>query len=198
MTHYKHVVDRIPDRLSLQNLEQRPIESFNEYAQRWWDLATQVQPSLTEKETIMLFMNTLYTPYPEMLVGGITSFDNLVIVDKMIEGAMKSERIEAEEIRGGTVLKDKEKTQAIFLKSEPNKGYTPYPAYPSYPPCYPEINHAAPTPYIYQLPRPAYPPPQIVNHTFMPQTYQTHRSNIENSDQGSKLKSKNTDWTQFS
>ena len=40
VAHYRHVVDATPDRLSLQNLEQKSIESFNEYAQRWWDLAT--------------------------------------------------------------------------------------------------------------------------------------------------------------
>ena len=59
MAHYKHIVDATPDRLSLQDLEQRSTESFNEYAQRWWDLTTQVQSPLTERETIML----LWTPY---------------------------------------------------------------------------------------------------------------------------------------
>ena len=86
MAHYRHVVDATLDRLSLQNLEQKPIESFNKYAQRWW-------------ETIMLFMNTLRAPYLKMLVGGITSFDNLVIAGKMIENAMESRRIEVERQR---------------------------------------------------------------------------------------------------
>ena len=54
VTHYKHVVNTTPDRLSLQNLEQKSAESFNEYAQRWWDLATQVQSPLTERETIKI------------------------------------------------------------------------------------------------------------------------------------------------
>ena len=93
MAHYKYVVDATPDRLSLQYLEQKPTESFNEYAQRWWDFATQVQPPRTERETIMLFMNTLRIPYPKMLVGGVMSFDNLLIAGKMIENVMKSGRI---------------------------------------------------------------------------------------------------------
>ena len=101
----------------------------------------------------MLFMNTLRTLYPEMLMGGVTSFDNLVIVGKMIENAMKSDRIEAEETKEGITLKNEEKAQAVFLESQPNGGYT---SYPSYPPCYLKISHTIPTLYIYQLPRPAY------------------------------------------
>ena len=54
----------------------------------------------------MLFMNTLRAPYPEMLVGGITSFDNLVITGRMIENAMNSGRIEAEETKEGIELKN--------------------------------------------------------------------------------------------
>ena len=133
----------------------------------------------------MLFMNTLRAPYLGMLVRGVTSFDNLVIVGKMIENAMKSGRIKAEEIKGGIMLKNEKESQTVFLKSQPNRRYTPY---PSYPPCYPEINNATLIPYIYQLPRPTYPPAQTVNFAFMPQTHQTHRSDIGNSDRGPKLK----------
>ena len=130
----------------------------------------------------MLFMNTLRAPYLGMLVRGVTSFDNLVIVGKMIENAMKSGKIKAEKTRGGITLKNEEEAQAVFLESQPNEGYTPY---PSYPPCYPEINHTIPTPYIYQLPRLAYPTAQTINLAFNPQT---HQSGIENSDRGPKLK----------
>ena len=37
---YKHVRDTAPDRLSLQILEMKERESFKEYAQRWWDMAS--------------------------------------------------------------------------------------------------------------------------------------------------------------
>ena len=133
----------------------------------------------------MLFMNILRVLYPEMLLEGVTSFDNLVIACKMIENAMKSGKIEAEEIKGGIMLKNEKEAQAVFLKSQPNRRYTPY---PSYPPCYPEINNATLIPYIYQLPRPTYPPAQTVYFAFIPQTHQTHRSSIGNSDRGPKLK----------
>ena len=62
-------------------------------------------------------MNTLHAPYPEMLVGGITSFDNLVIAGKMIENAKKNGRIKAEKTRGGIALKNEEEGQAVFLES---------------------------------------------------------------------------------
>ena len=133
----------------------------------------------------MFFMNTLHAPYLEMLVGSVTSFENLVIAGKMIENAMKNGNIKAEETRGGIALKNEEEAQAVFLESQPNRGYT---IYPSYPPCYPEINHVTPTSDIYQLPWPEYPPTQTVNPVFMPQTHQTHRFSIENSERGLKLK----------
>ena len=81
-------------------------------------------------------------------------------------------------------MNDKE-AQAVFLESRTNRGYT---SYLTYPPCYPEINHATPTPYIYQLSGPTYPSTQTVNPTFMPQTHLTQRFGIENSDPGPKLK----------
>ena len=120
-----------------------------------------------------------------MLVGGITSFDKLVIAGKMIENAMKNGRIEAEDTKEGITLKNEEEAQAVFLENQPNGGYT---LYPSYPPCYPEINNATPTPYIFQLTGPAYPSAQTVSPTFEPQTHQTHQSGIENSNRGPKLK----------
>ena len=52
------------------------------------------------------------------------SFDNLVIVGKMIENTMKSGRIEAEETREGITLKNEEEAQTVFLESQPNKRYT--------------------------------------------------------------------------
>ena len=56
-------------------------------------------------------MNTLHASYPEMLVEGITSFDNLVIIGKMIENALKNGRIEAEETKEGIMLKNEEEAQ---------------------------------------------------------------------------------------
>ncbi|NAW23529.1 hypothetical protein FGF82_23685, partial [Salmonella sp. gx-f9] len=44
MKQYGHVADIAPDRIILQNMEEKHNESFRQYAQRWREVATQVQP----------------------------------------------------------------------------------------------------------------------------------------------------------
>ncbi len=39
MKQYSHVTDMTPDRITLQNLEKKPSESFRQYAQRWREVA---------------------------------------------------------------------------------------------------------------------------------------------------------------
>ncbi|KAL4348719.1 hypothetical protein GQ457_17G013990 [Hibiscus cannabinus] len=93
---YKHVLDMVPDRLTLQNIGKKDKESFREYAQRWRDIAAQVQPPLLEKETTTLFINSLEsTPmYYARLVGSTTrDFADLVTAGEAIERAIKSERL---------------------------------------------------------------------------------------------------------
>ncbi|KAA3487626.1 Gag-pro-like protein [Gossypium australe] len=46
MKQYGHVTDMTPDRITLQNMEKKQNESFRQYAQRWREVATQVQPPL--------------------------------------------------------------------------------------------------------------------------------------------------------
>ncbi|KAL4281923.1 hypothetical protein GQ457_03G017610 [Hibiscus cannabinus] len=50
LEQYKHVSDMVPSRTVLQTMEQRANESFRQYAQRWRDVAAQVQPPLLENE----------------------------------------------------------------------------------------------------------------------------------------------------
>ena len=40
--NYRHVMELAPDRLSLQNMEKKPTETFREYAQSWRDIAIRV------------------------------------------------------------------------------------------------------------------------------------------------------------
>ncbi|KAA3462638.1 RNA-directed DNA polymerase (Reverse transcriptase), Ribonuclease H-like protein [Gossypium australe] len=63
MKLYNHVIDMTPDRIMLQNMEKKQSKSFRQYTQRWREVATQVQPPLLEKETTMLFINTLKAPF---------------------------------------------------------------------------------------------------------------------------------------
>ncbi|XP_017970383.1 PREDICTED: uncharacterized protein LOC108660641 [Theobroma cacao] len=95
VAQYKHVTNMALDRLSLQNMEKKPTESFKEYAQRWRNMASQVQPPLIEKETTVMFVNTLRAPYYERLVGSATkNFADMVISGEMIETTIMQGKIE--------------------------------------------------------------------------------------------------------
>ena len=63
------MLDVAPDRFTLQSMEKKPEESYNEYAIRWKAVASQVQPPLTHKETNSYFVDTLPSPYYDMLIG---------------------------------------------------------------------------------------------------------------------------------
>ena len=85
-------------------------------------MVSQMQPPITDKEVIMIFMNTLRDPYHDKLVGNATlNFTNLVISGEMIEYAIKSGRIDAKRKEEGVVQKN-ERTQAIFLGSQLSGG----------------------------------------------------------------------------
>ncbi|XP_050914773.1 uncharacterized protein LOC127129670 [Lathyrus oleraceus] len=63
LRQYKYNLDMAPNRMQLQNLSQKGSESFKEYAQRWRELASRVQPPLLENELVDMFMGTLQGPY---------------------------------------------------------------------------------------------------------------------------------------
>ncbi|XP_017635842.1 uncharacterized protein LOC108477875 [Gossypium arboreum] len=87
-----------PDRITLQNMEKKSNESFRQYAQRWREMAIQVQPPFLEKETTMLFINTLKAPFTTHMLGNATkSFSDIVMTGEMIENAVRSGKIEAKE-----------------------------------------------------------------------------------------------------
>lgn len=74
-----------PGRRQLQSLSQKSNESFKGYAQRWRELAAQVQPPLLDKELVDLFMDTLQNPYFKRLVGNAFSdFAHLMKIGERI------------------------------------------------------------------------------------------------------------------
>ncbi|XP_058760043.1 uncharacterized protein LOC131633346 [Vicia villosa] len=60
LKHYKYNLDMAPNRMQLQNMSQKKDESFKEYAQRWREMASRVQPPLMEKELV------LFKTYPNL------------------------------------------------------------------------------------------------------------------------------------
>ncbi|XP_052477143.1 uncharacterized protein LOC128032569 [Gossypium raimondii] len=98
MKQYGHVTDMAPDRITLQNMEKKQSESFIQYAQRWREVAIQVQPPLLEKETRILFINTLKASFINHMLGSATmSFSDMVMFSEMIENEVRSGKIDVGE-----------------------------------------------------------------------------------------------------
>ncbi|KAA0054657.1 uncharacterized protein E5676_scaffold3734G00290 [Cucumis melo var. makuwa] len=86
LKQYKYNIDMAPDRLNLQRMEKKNVETFKEYAQRWRELATQVQPPLTDKELMAMFINTLRAPYYDRMVGSVSiNFSDVITIGERIE-----------------------------------------------------------------------------------------------------------------
>ena len=99
LVQYKHMTDTAPDQISLQNMEKKIIETFGEYAHKWRDLATQVQPSMTDKELNKMFLNNLKAPYYDRMIGNSnTNFSDVVFAGEMIESGVKLSKIESKEV----------------------------------------------------------------------------------------------------
>ncbi|MBA0851275.1 hypothetical protein Goshw_016636, partial [Gossypium schwendimanii] len=98
MKQCSHMTNMTPDRIMLQNMKKNQSEGFRQYAQRWREVAIRVQPPLLEKETIMLFINTLKTSFINHMLGSATkSFLDIVMSGEMIENAVRSGKIDARE-----------------------------------------------------------------------------------------------------
>jgi len=94
LKQYKYNMDMAPDRMQLQNMTKKNVETFKEYAQRWRELAAQVEPLLHEKEMTTMFIKTLQTPFYEHVLGSVSSnFSNIVTIGERIEHAMKNGKI---------------------------------------------------------------------------------------------------------
>ncbi|XP_017428581.2 uncharacterized protein LOC108336620 [Vigna angularis] len=83
-----------PDRLQLQNMGKRDNETFKEYAQRWRELAAQVEPPLFDREMVAMFVNTLQPPFYEHMVGNVSvNFADVIIIGERIEIGLKNGKI---------------------------------------------------------------------------------------------------------
>ncbi|KAA3479764.1 Gag-pro-like protein [Gossypium australe] len=109
MKHYGHIADIASDRVTLQTMEKRPSENFRQYAQRWREVATQVQPPLLEEETATLFIHTLKAPFINHMLGSsMIDFSEIVRCGERIEHAVRCGKIEAGEGPRKTALKKRE------------------------------------------------------------------------------------------
>ncbi|XP_050883483.1 uncharacterized protein LOC127086729 [Lathyrus oleraceus] len=95
LKHYRYNTDMAPNCTQLQNLTQRSEESFKEYAQRWRELATRVQPTLLERQLVYIFMGNLQCPYLDRMVGSTSlGFSDLVLAGERIENMINMGKIQ--------------------------------------------------------------------------------------------------------
>ncbi|RDX77560.1 hypothetical protein CR513_42303, partial [Mucuna pruriens] len=106
LRQYKYNEDMAPDRSRLQNLSKTDAEGFKDYAQRWRELAAQVQPPLSEREMASMFIDTLPSPFYDKVVGSVASnFADLVVIGERIEAGIKRGRFTQD--RGIRALSEK-------------------------------------------------------------------------------------------
>ena len=82
------------DRLTLQCMKKRLEEIYRKYTVRWKNAASMVQPSLTNREENSMFVDTLPSPYYDMLVvNAFVEFGDLMYYVGRIEDGIKRGRI---------------------------------------------------------------------------------------------------------
>ena len=65
-------------------------EGFKDYAQKWRDLAGRVQPPLSERELVDMFLGTLSGPFFNHLIGSsLAGFTELILTRERVEAGIK-------------------------------------------------------------------------------------------------------------
>ena len=83
-----------PDRLILQSMKKEPDEDYREYAVRWKNVTSMVRPPLTSWEENSMFVDTLPSPYYDMLVvNAFVEFGDLMYFVERIEDGIRRGKI---------------------------------------------------------------------------------------------------------
>ena len=94
---YKFNLDMTPNRDQLRSMSQKEKETFKEYAQRWREIAAQVNPPLEEKEMTKVFLNTLGPFYYERMVASAPGdFTEMVSMGMRLEEGVRAGRLTKE------------------------------------------------------------------------------------------------------
>src|ERR1051325_5099348 len=81
--------------MELQSMSMGCDEKFKEYAQKWRDLEGIVQPSLSNRELVDMFMGKLTIPFFNHLIGkSLAGFTRLKLTGEHIEAGIKSGKIQ--------------------------------------------------------------------------------------------------------
>ena len=94
LKRYKYMLETTPDLLTLQSMKKGPDEDYREYAIRWKNVASIVRPPLTSREENFMFVDTLPSPYYDMLiVNAFMEFRDLMYYVGRIKNDIKRGRI---------------------------------------------------------------------------------------------------------
>ena len=70
-------------------------EGFKDYAQKWRDLAGRVQPPLSERELVDMFLGTLSGTFFNHLIGSSSAgFTELILTGERVESRIRSGKIQ--------------------------------------------------------------------------------------------------------
>ena len=95
-------------------------EGFKEYAQKWRDLAGRVQPPLSGRELVDMFLGTLSGPFFNHLIGSSSAgFTKLILTGEQIEAGIKSGKIQKDTSASAAVKKPfpaKKEVSAVYTQ----------------------------------------------------------------------------------
>src|SRR3954464_12998735 len=100
---YQYNADLAPTRTQLRGMSMGPKESFKGYAQKWRDMAGRVQPPLSDRELVDMFMGTLTGPFYSHLLGSSSSgFTDLILTGERVESGIRNGKIQVGSSSGTT------------------------------------------------------------------------------------------------
>ena len=93
LEYYRFNTKIASNRTVLKRIEKKSGKSFHEYAQRWHELAAQVQPPMIENEMIKWFIDNLKPPYyKKMISTKVTHFASLILIGEHIAKVLGARR----------------------------------------------------------------------------------------------------------
>ena len=88
------MLETASDRLTLQSMKKRLKENYKKYTVRWKNVASFIQPPLTNREENSMFVDTLPFPYYDMLVvNAFMEFRDLMYSVRRIEDGIRRGKI---------------------------------------------------------------------------------------------------------
>ena len=118
---YQYNSDLAPTHTQLQSMAMASNEGFKYYAKKWRDLAGRVQPPLSKRELVDMFLGTLSGPLFNHLIGSSSAgFTVLILTGERVEFGIKSGKIQKDSSSSVAVRKPfiwKKEVAAVYPQS---------------------------------------------------------------------------------